>query len=238
MVLIPAGAFTMGIESYNNGPAHRVILSDYYIDQFEVSNTLFAKFLNEKGNQEEGGKLWLDLTSLKAKGHLHEVDGIWQPDPGYADHPVVEVTWYAAKTFCQWREARLPTEAEWEKAARDNDERRFPWGEEVSCAEANYRACGFDETQPITSYPTGISPYGVYNLAGNVSEWTADWYQPYPEEQVVNPKGTSASARGVKIVRGGSWYSSNMYLAAYHRNTEFEPTSSFSNLGFRCVATP
>jgi formylglycine-generating enzyme required for sulfatase activity/predicted GH43/DUF377 family glycosyl hydrolase len=238
MILIPAGPFTMGKESVSNGPPHTVILSDYYIDQFEVSNTLFAEFLNENGNQKEQGSPWLDVSSSRAEGHLHEVDGIWKPDEGFADHPVVEVTWYGAAAFCQWRGARLPTEAEWEKAARADDERSFPWGEEASCDYANYRRCGLGETVPIVSYPEGASLYGVYNLAGNASEWTADWYGAYAAEQAVNPTGPEASSRGVRVVRGGSWYSTNMYISTYHRNPEFVPLSSFSNLGFRCAMTP
>ncbi len=190
MILVPAGSFTMGHESINNGPVHTVILSDYYIDQFEVTNALFAEFLNENGNREEGGSPWLDITSSRAEGHLHEVDGIWKPDDRYEDHPVVEVTWFGASAFCSWRGARLPTEAEWEKAARSSDERRFPWGEESSCDNANYQQCGYGETVPIDSYPKGISPYGVYNLAGNVSEWTADWYNAYLDEPVVNPQSS------------------------------------------------
>jgi Tol biopolymer transport system component/formylglycine-generating enzyme required for sulfatase activity len=238
MILIPAGPFTMGQGSTRNGPAHKVILSDYYIDQFEVSNTLFADFLNENGNQKEGGRPWLDITSSRAEGHLHEVNGVWKPDDGYEDHPVVEVTWFGATAFCQWRDARLPTEAEWEKAARGGEERRFPWGEDANCDYANYRLCGFGETMPIDSYPQGISPYGIHNMAGNASEWTADWYGLYPDKTVVNPQGPEESNLNVRVVRGGSWYSTNMYLITYYRNSEFDPLSSFSNLGFRCAATP
>ncbi|MBL6980339.1 MAG: SUMF1/EgtB/PvdO family nonheme iron enzyme, partial [Anaerolineales bacterium] len=237
MILIPAGTFTMGQGSSHNGPPHTVILSDYYIDQFEVSNASFAEFLNEIGNQREQGAPWLDVSS-RAEGHLHQVEGVWKPDDGYDDHPTVEVTWFGAKAYCDWRDARLPTEAEWEIAARGDNERQYPWGDEIDCDHANYQLCGIDETVPIDLYPQGASPYGVYNLAGNASEWTADWYGAYPTEKVVNPQGPVSSNQNARVVRGGSWYSTNMFLGTYYRNSEFGPLSSFPNLGFRCADSP
>lgn len=235
MLLIPAGQFEMGAEGGANGPHHPVVLSDYYLDQYEVSNRLFAAFLNELGNQEEAGKTWLDVAR-NSEGRLHAVNGVWKPDPGYEDHPVVEVTWYGANAFCAWRGARLPSEAEWEKAARGTDGRSYPWGEEITCDLVNYSKCGFEDTQPVDSYPAGASPFGVFNLAGNVSEWTADWYRAYPAELVVNPLNLEDGQGRVRVVRGGSWFSTAVYLRSYHRNYEFTPLSSFSNLGFRCAA--
>jgi iron(II)-dependent oxidoreductase len=222
-----------------NAPMHKVLLSDFYIDQFEVTNQQFAEFLTIQGNQEAEGVTWLDDSATNTEGHLHQVNGAWVPDEGFANHPVVEVTWFGAQAFCTWREARLPTEAEWEKAAKGVlDERSYPWGEGISCDLANYKDCGLNVTVPVDSNPQGVSPYGVYNMSGNASEWTVDWQSKYGEGLAINPSVQVDDSASIKIVRGGSWYSSDAYLKIFHRNTEFRPTVSFSNLGFRCAVTP
>ncbi len=235
MVLIPAGPFVMGSDEVLNAPPHTVFLDDYYIDMYEVTNALYASFLNDIGNQEEDGVFWLD--TLSEFGHLHMVDSVWVPDEGFTDHPNVEVTWYGAKAFCQWRGARLPTEAEWEKAARGTDERTFPWGEEINCEVTNYRSCGFGVSLPIGSYPGGVSPYGVHDMAGNVAEWTADWYAAdyYLKSPSENPPGPSKGE--TMASRGGSWYSNSTFLRTFHRNNEFSPRRTLRNVGFRCVVS-
>jgi len=239
MVLVPAGPFVMGSEQgLGDAPPHTVTLDAYYIDQYEVTNAQFAAFLNELGNQDEGGTPWVDVSSTY--GYLQQVDGAWQPDEGYADHPVVEVTWFGAKAFCAWRGARLPTEAEWEKAARGTDERTFPWGEEISCDYANYRACAINGSLPAGSHPDGVSPYGVHDMAGNVAEWTADWYayDYYKDSPAANPRGPEESTGDHVASRGGSWYSSATYLRTFHRNHEFTSTSTLRNVGLRCARRP
>lgn len=239
MVLVPAGPFVMGSEQgLDDAPPHTVVLDDYFIDQYEVTNAQFAVFLNELGNQEQGGMPWVDVRSKY--GHLHQVDGVWQPDEDYADHPVVEVSWYAAGSFCAWRGARLPTEAEWEKAARGTDERTFPWGEEASCDYVNYRECRIQESVPVGSYPGGVSPYGVHDMAGNVAEWTADWYGAdyYANSPAENPQGPKESLDDHVASRGGSWYSRVEYLRTFHRNHEFRSTSTLRNVGIRCAVSP
>ncbi len=242
MVLVPAGQFTMGdpvATSGVNTPLHPVQLSEYYIDKYEVTNQQFADFLNDQGNQEESNATWLDESAANVEGHLHQMDGVWTPDEGFANHPVVEVTWYGAQAYCNWRGARLPTEAEWEKAARgEQDTRSYPWGEDIGCDLANYNACGLAVTVPVDQYPAGVSPYGIYNMSGNVSEWTADYLSTYTADLAVDPSSPEILTRNIKIVRGGSWYSGGTYLRIFHRNTEFSPTVSFSNLGFRCAANP
>jgi formylglycine-generating enzyme required for sulfatase activity len=239
MVLVPAGPFVMGSEKVvTNAPPHVVVLDDYYIDQFEVTNELFAMFLSEFDNQREGGAPWLQVSS--SANHIHLVDGVWQVDEGYEDRPVVEVTWYGAKAFCQWRGARLPTEAEWEKAARGTDERTFPWGEDLSCRYANYGSCSVGEGKAVGGRPLGVSPYGAHDMAGNVAEWTGDWYvrDYYLNSPESNPPGPEESPTNKIASRGGSWYSTSMYLRTFHRNNEFYPTSTLSNVGFRCARMP
>ena len=240
MVLVPAGPFVMGsAEGASDAPPHTVTLDDYYVDQFEVTNAHYAAFLNEMGNQSEGGKPWVQAL-YSEYGHLYQVDDVWLPDEGYADHPVVEVTWYGAKAFCAWRGARLPTEAEWEKAARGTDERTFPWGEDINCDYANFNECRIRESVAAESYSDGVSPYGAYNMAGNVAEWTADWYGAdyYTNGPLENPQGPKSSPGDHVASRGGSWYSRSTFLRTFHRNHEFTATSTLRNVGIRCAMSP
>ena len=132
MVLIPAGEFTMGSEDSNadsdEAPEHTVYLDAYWIYKHEVTNAQYAEFMNDQGNQTEDGVTWLDSGEDDAR--IHQSSGDWIPDSGYGDHPVVEVSWYGAQAYCEWAGGRLPTEAEWEKAARGTDGRTYPWGEQ------------------------------------------------------------------------------------------------------------
>ena len=194
MTSIPAGGFVMGSDPdeghADEEPEHVVTLSAYDIDVYEVTNAEFAEFLNAYGsnNSPEGIEM---LDADDTDRHIFfDVDS-WIAEAGYEDHPVVEVTWYGADTFCQYFGKRLPTEAEWEKAARGgceaggdpgacedpDDERAYPWGEEIDCDRANYSGC-VEDTTSVGSYPEGMSPYGVHDMGGNVWEWVADKYHP------------------------------------------------------------
>ncbi len=157
----------------DEAPIHTVSLDGFYIDTFEVTNAQFAKFLNEQDNQNEGGVTWLSATGFNVRLQ-QDTNSQWQANEGFADHPVVQVTWYGAKAYCEWRDARLPTEAEWEKAARGIDGRFYPWGNEFDGSRVNFcdSNCdrdwanrdfddGYAETAPVGSYPGGISPYGA-----------------------------------------------------------------------------
>ncbi len=187
MVLIPKGEFTMGS---NNGdsdekPVHTVYLNDFYIDRYEVTNALYKDCVTAGVCDEPQNTGNYDNSQ-------------------YADHPVVYVDWYMAKTYCEWRGAQLPTEAQWEKAARGIDERTYPWGEGIACNKANYLGCVGD-TKPIGSYESNISPYGVYDMAGNVWEWVADWYsEKYDQNSSAeNPLGPDSGR--YRVLRGGAW---------------------------------
>lgn len=244
MVYVPGGPFEMGSEdvgSYER-PIHTVTLDDFYIDQYEVTNAEFAAFLNELGNQTEGGAAWLGADSRIVD--IQQTDGVWQADKGFGDHPVVETTWYGAAAYCEWRGARLPTEAEWEKAARGTDGRTYPWGEGLDCGHAQYVICG-GSTVPAGSFPDGASPYGAFDMAGNAAEWVADWFSDryYFGSPPENPLGPMVGSS--RVVRGGSWRSfvssgtlaSGTSVRSAHRG-RLDPSQVSEYVGFRCALSP
>ena len=238
MMYVPAGEFEMGSELGDDWeqPIHTVYLDAYWVDKYEVTNQQYADFLNEMGNQTEGGKTktWLDAGSKYVR--IHQTEGEWQADSGYSDHPVWEVSWYGARAYCHWASRRLPTEAEWEKAARGEDRRPYPWGEGISCSQASYSGCEGD-TKPVGSYPGGASPYGALDMAGNVWEWVADWYDEnyYSNSPSENPQGPSSGY--FRVMRGGSWNFTVWYVRSAYRLKEF-PIYSGTIIGFRCVLSP
>ena len=212
-------------------PVHTVYLDAFYIDKTEVTNAQFAQFLNERGNQEEGGATWLKVGDEDCL--IAESGGQYWPKSGYADRPVVEVTWYGAVAYCEWAGGRLPTEAEWEKAARGVEGRTYPWGEEIDCSYASYGGC-VDETTEVGSYPSGASPYGALDMTGNVYEWTADWYDRryYTASPGSNPQGRGSGS--FRVVRGGSWVNGEKRVRAAARFNN-APSSPLNNVGFRCA---
>lgn len=237
MVLVPAGLFDMGGEGQFDEfskPVHSVFLDDYYIDRFEVTNAQYVRFLNEMGNQEEGGVTWLDLDSTV--GQIIQTESEWQVAEGFDNHPIVGVSWFSANAFCDWRGARLPTEAEWEKAARGTDQRLFPWGNEERDETRLNSALRNGGTVEVGSYPAGVSPYGVFDMAGNAAEWVADWfdldYYATLPDGVENPQGPSSG--DFRILRGGDWGFGSNHTA--FRN--FGPPQIRSDdIGFRCAVT-
>ena len=187
LILIPAGEFTMGSPSGEGDddehPRHQVYLSAYYIGKYEVTNKQFARFVNETG---------------------YKAGGDWNicSNSSTADHPVDCVTWNDAAAYCKWAGLRLPTEAEWEKAARGTDGREYPWGNEWNTGRCNSTPSS-SRTKPVGSYPDGASPYGAMDMAGNVEEWCADWYGGYSSLSQSNPRGPWIGS--VRVLRGGSW---------------------------------
>jgi formylglycine-generating enzyme required for sulfatase activity len=246
MVTIPAGEFQMGCDPDHNGgyscdsdeqPLHTVYLDAYAIDKYEVTNAEYAEFLNIEGNQEEGNDTWVDADDPDVR--IYESAGVWHADTGYEDHSVIEVTWYGARAYCQWQGKRLPTEAEWEKAARgSSDTRMYPWGnEDPDCSRLNYYygsgPCVGDTTQ-VGSYSTGTSPYGALDMAGNVWEWVNDWYAAdyYSSSPYANPSGSVTGS--YRVLRGGGWLSGWSYVRVAFR-TYVTPSDSGHIIGFRCV---
>lgn len=222
MISIPAGSFSMGQDGSKpkNGPLHQVDLPAYEIDRFEVTNDDFAQFVEATGYktyaEQNSSKNWKDAAE------------------GKGNHPVVYVTWDDAKAFCEWAGKRLPTEAEWEKAARGDDGRVYAWGNDFVAANGNFYEGGIRGTTAVGSFPTGGSPYGVEDMAGNVREWTADDFVAYP--------GAAADAdpffgKENKVNRGGGWFDGEdgELVTTYNRNAGPPATSANDDIGFRCA---
>jgi formylglycine-generating enzyme required for sulfatase activity len=240
MIYVPEGEFLMGSTDDNpdsendEKPQRSIFLDSFWIDQTEVTNKMFASFMNRMGNQTEEGNTWLDADSDYTR--IVQQSGGWLQLYNYSDHPVVEVTWYGARSYCQWTGRRLPSEAEWEKAARGTDGRTYPWGEGIDCSRANYSGC-VGNTKPAGSYPNGASPYGALDMAGNVTEWIADWYDGgyYHKSPSENPPGPLTE--GFKVIRGGSWVNGRESVRTANRGTLVLVTS-FWSYGFRCALSP
>lgn len=237
-VLIPAGSFIMGTNlarsDAQNHPEHKVTLPAYRIDKYAVTNAQYARFVTATGHRP---------PSSWKHGHIPQ---------GEAMRPVTLVDWYDAAAYAKWAGKRLPTEAEYEKAGRSDDGRAWPWGNQMDPKRLNtYYNVG--STTNVDAYPEGASPYGVMGLSGNVNEWVADDFQPYPgtdapKELFVGKVGRATSAKdqamkvvdlvpvdkNYKVLRGGSWKSDPFSTALYHRNFAL-PNMASDFFGFRCA---
>jgi iron(II)-dependent oxidoreductase len=180
VMLIEAGAFWMGSDSDapDEGPMHRVYVRDFWLDRNKVTNRELAEFLEARGLRSPEGVAYFDRDDPDAR--IHRRDGRFGADPGFEEHPAVEVSWFGARDYCLWRGRRLPTEAEWEKAARGVDRRRYPWGDEPPDPERAVVGRAYNATERGDLRPAGAGPTGVQDLLGNLREWTASAYRPYP----------------------------------------------------------
>jgi formylglycine-generating enzyme required for sulfatase activity len=244
MAQVPAGAFLMGSPDTDAGaradeePQHTVYLDAFWIDRTEVTNARFVQFLNALGEHAGscGGRDCAETQLEDKYSHILRQGGRYLVESGFESHPATQVSWYGAQAYCTWVGARLPTEAEWEKAARGVDGRSYPWGNESpDCDKAQYGDCG-GATVPVGSRPRGASPYGVLDMAGNVWEWVADWYDPayYSSSPARNPRGPDSGER--RVFRGGSWGYPSAFMRASDRARN-RPTYAGFNVGFRCAAT-
>lgn len=237
LILIPAGEFQMGsviedvmgvcaalgikcepFDFADETPAHPVSLDAYYIYQFEVTNRQY--------------RLCVDAGACSPPEF-----GEFYNDARFLHHPVVFVSWFDASDYCTWAGGRLPTEAEWEYAARGMDGRTFPWGDTASCGFGNYSGCTEGLTNQIGSYLTGVSPFDIYDMSGNVTEWVEDWYAPdyYGHSPNVNPTGPEEGE--MRAARGGSWKNPILGMRITDRAANFPDVYS-SGTGFRCVISP
>ena len=226
MVLIPAGEFTMGNDKSGDAiskPASQVYLDAYYIDKYEVTN-----------EEYEACAYAVECRKPLRAGSVTRVT--YYSNPVFANYPVIYIDWKMAKAYCEWRGARLPTEAEWEKAARKTDERIYPWGtEELDCSYANYAGCVGDTT-PVDQHEKGVSPYGVYGMAGDVWEWTSSLSKFYPYDATDGREDPEAS--GKRIARGGSWhptFGGNGGNIQVDTRAELDPGYNGAYVGVRCA---
>jgi formylglycine-generating enzyme required for sulfatase activity len=210
MVWVPPGPFIFGtnVATINEG---------FWIDRLPVTNAQFCRFLNERGNQQEGGVEWLDVERSRIK----ESQGRFSVTQEYENHPVVCVSWYGASAYAKWASKRLPNEQEWEKAARGTDGRRYPWGDDFDSSKCNTYEAMTGKTTPVDAHPQGVSPYGCYDMAGNVWEWTAT---PWAEDEPY------------RVLRGGAWGGLQGYAACAFRDRE-RPQGRISGVGIRCART-
>ncbi len=223
MVVIPAGEFWMGCNEKvdskcekDERPGGKVDLDAFSIDKHEVTVADYRKCV-------KAGKCSTDgLTTYKCN---------WEKSGG-EDYPIDCVNWNQAKTYCAWAGKRLPTEAEWEKAARGTEGRIYPWGNQWDSSRANVGTGG---TVSVGSYPSGASPYGVYNMAGNVWEWTSSLDKRYPYK--ADDGREDPSAKGPRVLRGGSWFNAALLARSSYRSRG-DPDNRFNVIGFRCAKTP
>jgi serine/threonine-protein kinase len=262
MVEVPAGDFIMGSlngeGSPDEHPQHTVYLDAYSIDQTEVTNAMFSKFVENTGYITQAEKVDYSYY-YQNNSSVRVVSADWAHPVGPAssindleNNPVVNVSWEDAAAYCAWAGKRLPTEAEWEKAARGTDGRTYPWGNQLSCSMGNFddetiidsftilnqpNCDGFSRTSPVGSFIAGKSPYGALDMAGNVWEWVNDWYSKnyYTENNSNYPQGPSSSDVG-RVLRGGSWYTEENFLRSAYRDAN-HPLYTNDSIGFRCASS-
>jgi formylglycine-generating enzyme required for sulfatase activity len=224
LVYVPAGEFSMGSDNGNSDetPVHKVTLDAFWIDQTEVTNAMYAKCVADGGMCPPPSA----IRSEKRDDYY----GVSEFD----NYPVVYVNWSQASAYCSWAKRRLPTEAEWEKAARGTDGRTYPWGDESPNANLlNYKANVGDTTEG-GKYPDGASIYGAYDMAGNVWEWVNDWYGKtyYKNSPASNPLGPDTDV--YRVYRGGSWKGDDNSVRSGYRYGS-GPSGTSDEIGFRCA---
>jgi formylglycine-generating enzyme required for sulfatase activity len=216
LLYVPAGEFTMGSDAGHNNekPVHTVYLDAFWIDQTEVTNDMY--------------KICVGSGKCAKPSSLDYY--------GFTNYPVVYVNWNDAAAYCGWAGRRLPTEAEWEKAARGTDGRTYPWGDELPNNNLlNYNRPTLGDIAEVGSYPSGVSPYGAYDMAGNVWEWVNDWYGKtyYQSSSPSNPLGPESGE--YRVIRGGAWNDVGSSARVTYRNWNVPADEYYSSVGFRCA---
>ena len=224
MMNVPAGEFKMGSNDRpDQKPIHTVYLDEYWVDQTEVTNSMYARCV----------AAGVCKPPIRSGSILQDR---YYGDPQYDNHPVVYVSQSNAATYCAWTGSRLPSEAEWEKAARGTDGRKYPWGNTLpTCKIVAFLGC-VNDAVAVGSYPAGASPYGALDMSGNVWEFVSDWYGEayYSQSPASNPTGPTSGDGGYVVLRGGASLTSEEYLRTYYRLDD-GPDNMYPHFGFRCV---
>ena len=237
MVLISSGEFIMGTDKTDTENLHRkigtvqplyldqhperkVFLRAFYIDQYEVTNEEYKTFLDASGFME---------TPMNWEGDSYPEN--------LGNHPVTHIIWSEAWSYCMWARKQLPTEGQWEKAARGFEGSLYPWGNDYEKGKGNIGIEGWRKTAPVGGFPEDVSAFQVYDMAGNVMEWTLDWYLPYPG----NTRGDPRFGKRMKVLRGNGFQKAGHYFLEAYRysfaRTEADPDSFYENVGFRCASS-
>jgi iron(II)-dependent oxidoreductase len=236
LIMVPAGQFVMGSDSgpSDERPRHTLDLPAFSIERTPVTNRQFADFLNAMGSETASGRRLYDSDDGDAR--IRRNGRSWVPMEGADRLPVVEPTWFGAREYCRWIGRRLPTEAEWEKAARGTDARRYPWGNNAPDKSRAHYGAGWRDFVPVGSAGAGASPYGVLDLAGNAWEWTSSAYKPYPYDAKDGRENPDANVE--RVTRGGGQDSGADQITTTYRGAGLSrnPRSGHHNIGFRCVA--
>ena len=224
MVYVPAGEFIMGGDDIGDDerPQRKVYLGAFYIHKYEVTNAQYEVCVDAGACNPPSSNRSYSRDSYYANS-------------AYDDYPAIYVSWHDADAYCRWAGGRLPTEAEWEKAARGTDGRKYPWGNTWDTSKVNSWEARLRDTTAVGSYPAGASPYGVLDMAGNVGEWCQDWYDA--EYYAISPQRDPQGPRSgqYRVVRGGSWEGEGGLVRAANRG-RLVPDDRYHFVGFRCVS--
>ena len=236
MVRVPGGSFTMGRDDGppDERPAHPVAVRTFELDRLPVTNARFARFLNAVGPRNARGENLFDDDDPDAR--IHKGPDGWKADPGFEDHPVVEASWAGARDYCTWAGGRLPTEAEWEFAARGPEGRAYPWGSQPPDPTRARFGAAFNAHVPVGRYPAGATPLGILDMGGNVWQWVSSAYRPYPY-RADDGREDLRDVRVERGTRGGCHDCRPEDLRATERGRRVSrrPDAGHHNIGFRCA---
>ena len=237
MVPIKGADFRMGSDRglADERPVHLVAVRSFLIDTVPVTNAEFASFLETLGGGVRNARDQRLYDDDDTDARIHKRDGKWQADTGLERHPVIEASWYGARAYCRWKDKRLPTEAEWELAARGPGLRTYPWGEARPTATLARFATGYSAMLPVGALPAGATPEGVLDLAGNVHQWTSSLALPYPYR--AGDGREEDDKPGDRVTRGGAADTGLDTLRATWRGASVSrsPRAGHHNIGFRCA---